>query len=238
MSERAHPYELVFGLPEFEQDTFPGIRAEAEARDVDVRDEQRFLMLENVGELMRSLLPADATRPATTQFAAIVTHAYHYWLAGKPTFSVDEEATRSLLGESQSIGAWDMAPPAPAGYVQLPRNLVFARIEEEAHAEAVDGFFFIMPGVDDPAVPPYQRLAVLLILGLVANRAGFSVIHVSTTVTDDAPGHFGDARARESGSDFENVLPGGEGRLFAVTNELEVLKLAARCFWQLRSCFQ
>ena len=77
MSERLHPYDMVFGTAEFEEEKFPAIRDEAEARDVDVRDAQRFIMLETVGDLMRSLLPPDADVPATTQFAAIVTHALH-----------------------------------------------------------------------------------------------------------------------------------------------------------------
>ena len=230
MNDRLHPYDMVFGTPEFEEERFPAIRAEAEARDVDVRDAERFIMLETVGDLMRSLLPPDADKPATAQFAAIVTHAFHYWLAGKRTLPLAADELGGLLTR-ESIGSWDMAPPLPAGYFQLPRNLVFARVAEDAHAEAVDGFFFVMPGINDPAVPPFQRLDVLMVLGVVPNRAGFSVINVSTEVTADAPGHFGDVVAREEGNDFANVLPGGEGRLFAVTNELEVLKLTARCFW-------
>lgn len=234
MSERIHPYDLVFAGA-LEGEGFAQIREDAEEREVDVRDTERFLMLEHVGQLVRSLLPADVQAVAVSQFGAIVTHAYHFWIAGKPTFVIDEPALRSLLGDATPIGSWDMVPPAPAGYVQLPRNTVFARIAEGAQAEAVDGFFFIMPGANDPAVPPYERLSVLLVLGVLPHRAGFSVIQVSTTVTADAPGHFGDVTAREAGNDFENVLPGGADRLFAVTNTLEVLKLVSRCLWYLRA---
>jgi hypothetical protein len=234
MSERIHPYDLVFAN-ELEAEVFPQIREEAEERAVDVRDTERFLMLEHVGQLLRALRPPEAQGAAVSQFGAIVTHAYHFWLAGKPTFAIDEPVLRSLLGGATLIGSWDMVPPAPAGYVQLPRNMLFARIAEGAQAEAIDGFFFIMPGVNDSAVPPYERLAVLLVLGVLPQRAGFSVIQVSTTVTADAPGHLGDVTARADGNDFENVLPGGAGRLFAVTNELEVLKLVSRCLWHLRA---
>ena len=229
---RAHPYDLVFGAPEFEEQAFPAIREEAEARGVDVRDRQRFVMLAQVGELMRSLLPPDANETAVAQFSDIVTHAYHYWLAEKRTFTVEEDALRALL-QGEPIGAWDMVPPAPAGYVQLPRNLLFARISEESHAEAVDGFFFIMPGVNDAAVPPYEYLSVVFILGLLPNRGGFSIVSVQTPVTAEHGGHFGDLVARETGSDFSNVLPGGEDRLLAITSELEALKLVARVFWHL-----
>lgn len=234
MNERVHPYDLVFA-GELESEVFPQIREEADGREVDVHDAERFLMLEHVGQLLRSLLPADAQGAAVSQFGAVVTHAYHYWLAGKPTFAVDEPALRALLGDATPIGRWDMRPPAPAGYVQLPRNLLFARIADGAQAEAVDGFFFVMPGGNDLALPPWERLSVLLVLGVLPQRAGYSVIQVSAAVTADVPGHLGDVAARETGIDFENVLPGGADRLFAVTNRLEVLKLVSRCFWQLRA---
>lgn len=233
MNTSPHPYDLVFGIPEFEAEEFPGIKQEAEERGVDPRDIPQFIMLATVGALMRSLLPADANKDAVKQFSAVVTHAYHYWLAGKQSFEIDDATLRRLLAPDVVVGSWDMAPPVPAGYVRLPRNVIFARIDETATPEAIDGFFFIMPGTHDAAVPPNERLDALLILGLVPQRGGFSVIDITTTVTAEAVGHFGDVVAREGGCDFENVLPGGEGRLLAVTNTLEVFKLIARCFWHL-----
>lgn len=230
MSARSHPYDLVFASDELEGTAFPAIRAEAEARGVDPGDREALLLLEGMGELMRGLLPPDASAPAFAQFSAIAYHAYHYWLAGKQTQLVGDDALRRLLDPATRIGSWDMVPPAPAGYTQLPRNLLFARVEADAPAEGVDGFFHVMRGVNDPAVPPFARLDVLLVLGLVPNRAGFSIVEVSTDVTAEAAGHFGDVQAREQGNDFENILPGGEGRLYAVTNTLEVLKLVSRVF--------
>lgn len=231
MSERAHPYDMVFANEELEGAAFPAIRDEADVRGVDPGDREAVLLLEGMGELMRGMLPPAASAPAFAQFSAIVYHAYHYWLAGKQTAVVEETTLRQLLSATTEVGSWDMAPPAPAGYVQLPRNLLFARVEDGAPAEGVDGFFYVMRGVADPAVPPFASLAVLLVLGLVPNRAGYSVVEVSTDVTSEAAGHFCDVRARELGDDFENILPGGEGRLFAVTNALEVLKLVSRIFW-------
>jgi hypothetical protein len=230
MTERAHPYDLVFANEELEGTAFPAIRDEADVRGVDPGDREAVLLLEGMGELMRGLLLPDASAPAFAQFSAIVYHAYHYWLAGKQTTSIDEPTLRKMLQPATEIGSWDMVPPAPAGYVQLPRNLLFARVEEGAPAEGVDGFFYVMRGVNDPAVPPFPRLDVLLVLGLVPNRAGYSVVEVTTDVTAGVAGHFGDVQAREAGEDFENILPGGEGRLFAVTNEMEVLKLVSRVF--------
>ena len=230
MSERVHPYDLVFGSEKLEGEMFPAIRNEAKARDVDVRNREQMLQLEGVGELLREFLPPDSTRTAFEQFGAVILQGFHYWLAGKLTFAIDEAGLRKILEPGFQVGAWDMAPPAPAAYFQLPRNLVFARIEEGAQAEAIDGFFFTMPGINDPAVPPYDYLDLLFVLGLVPQRGGFSIIDLKSAIPADAPGNFADADAREEGVDFANVLPGGD-RLFAVTNQLEALKLAARCFW-------
>lgn len=219
MSDRLHPYQLVFGAAEFEDTVFPAIRQEAEARGVDVDDHERLLLLEGVGELMRSLLPPDAGRPAFGQFSAIVKHAFHFWLAERPTFALSETDLRALLSDGAASAG---VPPARAGYVQLPRNLLFARVDEDSHAEAVDGFFFVAN--DD-------TLSVLLVLGLLPNRPGFTVIEVAAPAAEFVVA----GPARESGRDFENVLPGGEGRLFAVTNALEVGKLVMRVFSRLKA---
>jgi hypothetical protein len=220
-----HPYDMVFAMPELEGTAFPAIQKEAEERGVDLQDHERVLLLEGMGELMRSLLPPDAASPAFAQFAPIVTHAFHYWLEGKQTFAVEEAALRSMIDGTGLIGEWVLAAPARAGYVSLPRNLIFSRIDESAQAEAVDGFFFILNEA---------RLDVLLILGLVPNRAGFSVINIAGMLSDATAGHFGDVQAREDGTDFENVLPGGSGRLYALTNAMEALKLVSRTFRYLR----
>lgn len=232
MSDRLQPYDMVFGAGPFEAEIFPAIREEAEARGVDVHDRERFIMLVAVGDLMRSMLPDDAGTSATAQFGALVWHSFHSWLAGKQVLGIDGIVLRKLLSAETVVGSWDMMPPAPAGYVQLPRNTIFGRIDESAQPEAIDGFFFVMPGINDPAVPPYERMDILLVLGLVPQRGGFSVVEVGTTVPAEAAGHFGDVQARDDGDDFSNVLPGGE-RLFAITTSLEVLKLATRCFWRL-----
>lgn len=221
MNARIHPYDMVFATPELEGKAFIEIREEAAARAVDASNRDQFLMLAKMGELMRSLLPPDADKPAYSQFSAIVLHAYHYWLAGKQTFGMDEDVLRSLLAHD-FIGSWHMVSPAPAGYVQLPRNLLFARIDEGAHAEAIDGFFFRHDG----------QLELLLVLGLLPNRAGFSIIDVPAEVLPEDAAHFGDVKARAQGDDFANVLPGGD-RLFAITSSTEALKLASRCFWHL-----
>jgi hypothetical protein len=108
VTARMHPYDMVFAMPELEGTAFPAIRNEAEERGVDLHDHERVLLLEGMGELMRSLLPPDAATPAFAQFAPIVTHAFHYWLEGKQTFAIDEAALRSMIdGTGASArGSW------------------------------------------------------------------------------------------------------------------------------------
>ena len=114
-----------------------------------------------------------------------------------------------------------MAPPARAGYVRLPRNRVWSRISEDAHAEAIDGFFFV-------------DCNILYVLGLLPGRPGFSIMEVSGQLADAQQTSVAELKARDTGEDFANVLPGGELQgHFAITNNVEALKLAARCFWQL-----
>jgi hypothetical protein len=103
----------------------------------------------------------------------------------------------------------------------LPRNRVWSRITEDAHAEALDGFFFAGDWV-------------LYVLGLMPGRPGFSIMEVNTGGDEAETISIAELKAREDGDDFANVLPGGELQgHFAITNIAEALKLAARCFWQL-----
>ncbi|HUQ19840.1 MAG TPA: hypothetical protein VM099_09530 [Gemmatimonadaceae bacterium] len=200
---RSHPYDLVFALPQFEDETFPAIRDDAETHGVDVNEMERFSLLATVGELMRSLLSEGSDRTAYEQFRAIVFHAWHYWDSGKRTEDVSEDSLRACLSIAEEA-VNSTATIAGAAYTQLPRNLIFVRMEEGA-PEAIDGFF--VTGTN-----------VLYVLGLVPNRPGFSVIEA--TMRDELV-------ERDEGKPFENILPGGE-KLLGVTTQAELNTLAAK----------
>lgn len=165
---------------------------------------------------------------ALKQYGRLLFHAFHYWRDGKPTRRIDEEGLRWLLEEVSTVGAWSLVAPAPSGYLQLPRNLVWARPAAGLTPEPVDGFFWTqIPGRDGPA-----RLHVLLVLGIRPGRAGFSVIPATGVLDTEA--HWAEIRARQEGADFETTLPGGEmDELFSIETPAEVLKLASLCFWKL-----
>jgi hypothetical protein len=224
-AERRSPYDLVFGPAIFESDWFPSMAAEVEARHVEARDLGRFLMLGSVGNLLRALRPAEepgTPRDAVAFYGALTFHAYHFWLQRRHVVHVSRDLLRALLDGAQAIGAWQFQAPAPAGYVELPRNVLWTSVDE-ATPEPVDGWFWVMAP---------DRIELLLCTGVRAGRAGLGVIENRVALPAPPPGHWGDLRTREDSPDFSNVLPGGElGNLHAIINVAELLKLVSRVFW-------
>jgi hypothetical protein len=231
------PYELVFGRSIFEEVKFPEIRAEAEARGVETEIPERFLLLGSVGLLLQELIPEGAAREEFSRIGRLLYQGYHFWLHGKQHQLLSEAEVRELVRRPPAAEVWHLTPPAPAGYLQLPRNLFWARIEEGATPEAVAGFFWTVTGAAEASDPARgadapRRLELLLVLGLFPGRPGFSAIEIETTVdrTDPFPGN----GSRAEGEDFANILPGGELQdWYGLTTELEVLKLVSRCFAEL-----
>jgi hypothetical protein len=237
-TDRQNPYQLVFGAESMDDRLFPPIAEEAEARDQSLDDPERFLFLSSVGKLLQAIAEPDAyergegdaveTDDALHQYGRLLYHAFHYWRDRKPTRRVDEEAVRWLLDDVTSVGDWRLTPPSPSGYLQLPRNLVWAEPARGLQPEPADGFFWRYV---EPADGPPQ-LHVLLVLGVRPDRAGFSVVP-ATGVLDDED-HWAELDARPDGTDFETTLPGGElDELYSVETAAEVLKLASLCFWKL-----
>jgi len=231
-TQRVQPYDLAFAGTPFESEHFPLIEEDAETRQVHGAGPAEFLMAAPVGAVLRDILEGEEGT-AAEQFGPLLYQAYHFWRFGHQVFALDESTVRALLDDTEPIGEWQLTPPAPAGYIQLPRNLVWSRIEEDARPEPVDGFFWTMLGENDAEKPPYARIDLLLVLGLLPGRPGFSVIPANADLPTEH-GHFGDLDAREGGVDFRNVLPGGElQNLYALVNTAEVLKLMSRVFRRL-----
>ena len=170
----------------------------------------------------------DADDDALRQYGRLLYHAFHYWRDHKPTRRLDEEAVRWLLDDVSSVGDWSLSVPAASGYLQLPRNLIWAEPAPGLTPEPVDGFFwrYVEPE-DEPA-----RIHVLLVLGVRPDRAGFSVVPATGVL--DHEDHWADIDARPDGADFETTLPGGEmDELYSIESPAELLKLASLCFWKL-----
>lgn len=228
---RLTPYEVVFGASVFEEEKFPGIREEAGERGVDPAESERFLMLGSVGRLLGRMLPEDAPGQTIEQYGRLLFQAFNFWRFDRQLFVLESAPARRLTERPPRIGEWEIVPPHPAGYLQLPRHLFWARTEEEANPEPVDGIFWTMVGEEDPMVPPFRRLDLVVAMGLRPDRPGLSVIDIGEDLTG-GPGHWGDGDARPDGRDFGNILPGGElEALHAFVTPSEVLKLTSLVFW-------
>ncbi|NJD10674.1 MAG: hypothetical protein FIB01_09665 [Gemmatimonadetes bacterium] len=224
MAERLTPFEAVFGRPGLAAEHFPRIAAARGAAGAPAPDCERFLMLRETGELMAEIAPEGAAGAA--QIGLLTFHAFRHWQEGAAAQAIDAPTLGHLL-RLERIGPWQLQTPGSAGYVQLPPHRLWVAGAAGQQAEPVDGFFWVG---GDPAV---NALQLLLVLGVHEARPGFTVIELSSGPLPPA-GHWGDVPVRADGPDFGNVLPGGE-HLHGLSTAGEVLKLAARVFWQLRS---
>ena len=234
MSGRETPYDVVFrhGRIDFET-RLDDVRAEAAQRSMEVDDPERFIMLGSVGALLREMILDEAAADdagelwqalpphAIAQAGALLYHAYRFRDAGAHVFALEEAAARELAsGRTPELPARELPG---AGYVQLPRNLFWARADEGGPAEPVDGFFFAHG----------HRFQMLFALGVRPRRPGFTAIPIdveAALLEELAAG-----RAREEGEDFANILPGGEiDRLHGLTSTAEAIRLAALCLRALR----
>jgi hypothetical protein len=228
---RITPYELIFGAPGFDAARFEPLREQAAAARAVTAAE--LLLLSAASELLRELLPVDepegAHREAVARAGALLFHAFRFWLHGTRVYELSEELLRATLERAAPVGEWRLRTPAPAGYVQLPHHLFWARVAEEAAAEPVDGFFFSAPTPDEGVRG--ERLDLLLVLGVRRGRPGVSLVDLDVEAGGELA-HWADVDARGDGADFANVLPGGELRGYhSLTTRAEVLKLASLCFW-------
>jgi hypothetical protein len=249
---RLTPYELVFGAEMFEETLFPSIRDEVAEREQDPVDPERFVFLTSVGKLVRMIAgdaePSgvagrsaeateraaeaaevrDAADTAVREHGHLLFHAYNFWANGRSLFLLEPGALARVLEGAVAMDAGELRAPRPAGYLQLPRHRVWAGAAVGRQPEAVDGLFWAMsPGAEDRA----PRLDLLLVLGMRADRPGFSVVPVGTAL--EGTGRAGDwaDEARPGGRDFANTLPGGELEgLVSLETPAEALKLMALWF--------
>lgn len=211
---RPTPFELVFA--ELADRHFADIRAEAEQRNQDLRDRGQFASLPTVqrilGEMEEPALVEEAP-DAAAEYLSVLYAAFHFWADGHPLYAID----RATLEERLHRGLSGRPPPVRgACYVQLPERLVWARIDANAPHEPIDGLFVV-------AGPHGREFTVVAILGLRAERGGFSQI---TAVT--APHEFTTAHAEARHPLLAPVMEGGDRMgLKSVTSAADLLLLAS-----------
>jgi hypothetical protein len=226
---RLTPYELVFTEGEFESRIFPRITAEADEQGIQTRQPERFEFLSTAADVIRELVPDGSPPDALEQYRALLYHAYHFWQAGRPLYSLEESAARHVVGGAADLRDGTFRLPAPSLYLQLPANLFWSSIAPDTAPEPVDGFFLTLYEGVDGLGTDFQHLEVLMVLGIRRSRAGFSIIPLGLEI-GPALEEMDRADEREGG-DFSNVLPGGEiAGLYSILTSAEVLKLIARVF--------
>lgn len=233
MSQRETPYDIVFRGGDIDFDArFEAVRAEAQARGMDIDDPDRFVMLGAVGALLREMILAEEASDTTgevwqalpadaiAQAGALLYQAYRFRDAGARVLALDEPTVRAIAaGETPTPAPVQAAGRVEAAYVQLPRNLFWARADAGSPAEPLDGFFFARG----------FRFDLLLALGVRPRRPGFTAIPIAADLDSRAAlDRWSETSARDGADDFANILPGGDiDRLHGLTSAAEALKLAA-----------
>lgn len=232
--DRLTPYALVFDAPIFHDEFFPRIATDEQAYGR-AHDPAQLIALESGEALLQAILPAEALGPAAApgrapggasafvvdRYSALLFAVYRFWEADRPEYHFDEAAIRGLLEHPPAIGAWSLAQAPAAGYVALPPNLVWSRVEDGDAPEPVNGFFWVRTEGDTP------QLVVVLALGMREGRPGFTVLDVAAELPES-----GSFVAAADDDDFANFLPGGElQHLFGVQTPGAALRLATLALW-------
>jgi len=229
---RLTPYELAFGEAGFEEEVFPRLAEEAEVRGTDSGHRDEFVLLEAAGRAVRAVVPDEAGAETLEQYRLLLFHAFHFWRFGCRMYALEAAPARYLVEAAPTLEGWELALPHRSLYLQLPRNLFWSSITPDATPEAVDGFFVTTTRGSDPVGPAYDRLEAVMVLGVRPDRAGFSVIPFDTTVGEGIPAAWAEARGREEGEEFANILPGGDiSGLYSILTVAEMTKFLGRAFW-------
>ena len=208
---RITPFDLVFAS--FAEERFGRIRDDLAGGGHDPADRDAFLMESEAVLLLRELRPEEGLGEGMDQLAALVHHAFLFWLRGAVTVPVAIDQLQELLnGSPARTGEPGESPRAL--YAQLPERRVWAAVIEDHAPEPLDGCF-----VHGTAA---GELRVLGVFGLHADRVGFSVVEAVGPRPVDL--------ARPDGSPlYSPTLAGGAAAgLYSLTGGEELLELGWR----------
>jgi hypothetical protein len=210
--KRPTPFDMLFG------DQAEALRAltkgaAAAGRDPDDRGE--FALVPEVQRLLAELESPElvAERPdAAREYLEILHAMYRFDVAGR----------RVLAPTRAQLQPWlRRLPPAdpprvPGGacYVQLPENWWWGQRDPDAPHEPLDGVFVA-------AAPRGDEITLLAVLGLRAERGGFTQITVHAR-----PADFATARTVHRDPPFAPLMEGGtSGGVLSVATPAELLTL-------------
>ena len=222
---RLTPYEMLLPEPDFADQRFPPIGEEAVERGVDPGNPAAFVMLGAVQGAMAELRTEDASPESANDHGVVLFFAYQLWRTGGALVLAQQKTLRALLsGEGDALqegrnSLWTKDFSEKAGYVQLPRYLVWIEEARNGPPESVDGFFWFGDA--------HGALHMAVVAGMRSDRPGFAVVPVPPVPLDTLP-EWATGPAREGGGDFAASLPGADlDGLLGIRTPAEVFKLAA-----------
>ncbi|HEV8266009.1 MAG TPA: hypothetical protein VGQ06_13750 [Gemmatimonadales bacterium] len=221
---RLTPFELAFG--NLARERFPAIAEQLAQSGSSSADRDRFVLLEAVGRLLREIMPADAPAEALDAHVRMLHHAYRHWTAGGWVYRVGEQA---LLRATGGEGPMTSHLPHQALYLQLPELRVWGAPAAGAAPEPLDGMFVTETAREGGGG---GDIAVLGILGMRADRPGFSAVGLDGRADADeaTASEIVVAAARADGrAPFSPTLSGGEeAGIYSVETAGELLLLTCR----------
>jgi hypothetical protein len=218
---RRTPYEVVFGVDRLGEREFPAIADEAARRGVPVARRDQFAGMERVGTLLQRLVPEDAEPAALDRHLEILFHCYHFWDAGCRLYACEEAVARALVDGPPALESWPPLAPHRSFYLELPRNLFWAAVAEDEPPEPAEGLFVAM----DPDRPSAE-VELLLVLGMRADRPGFSVVGLVADLDE--------ARRLDEREAFAPDIPGADmAGLYSLRRSSEIVLLLLRLLWYL-----
>jgi hypothetical protein len=206
----------VFGGDGLADEEFPLIAAEAERRGIEAGRRDRFAQLESVAHLLGRMVPESAETVAFDRYLDTLFHCYHFWRSGFQMFVLDEALARELVENAPRLAGW--SPEAWGGvYIELPRNLFWADVTDEP-PEPVEGMFVRVERDGGQGA-----VDILLVLGMRADRPGFSTAGVRVDV-EDVP--------EVEPKAFQSDLPGADlADLYSLSRPAEAATLAMLTLW-------
>lgn len=214
---RITPYELAFRERSVTQ-LLAQIDAEVVSSGTDPSDPHAFVTMAAVGSFVRRLEEPSASPAAVHHIGVLVYHGVHFARAEHPLYLLSTPAARYLV-EGTPDGLPE--PTSPAGYLQLPQHLFWAR-GEDGSEQSVDGIFW--------TAAADRVLHTLIVTGLRPDRPGLDVVPLPEAPLAEAETWLS-VDVRAEGPDFASTLPGSEiDGLYSFHAAGEILKLLARFF--------
>jgi hypothetical protein len=179
-------------------DRFPEIRSDANTEVRETADRSQFAALRSVQHLLGeiedpTLVERDPESAAEYLNALFV--AYRFWDAGSHVMQIARDTLDAVLSSPPTD-----VPPVLHGacYLLFPERWFWARIGPDEPHEPLDGIFVAQGGNG-------REVSVLAVLGLRADRPGFSQVTLSVSTEE-----FETVRPEVNTAPFAPTLDGGE----------------------------